>query len=164
MPPCSWEPHMPRKPRWSHQPAQLPSFQKPSRLPAALNPPRRLLIPGGGAPKRCSAPPVDGHMDGHGEQPGLTPGGGAGRSENLQGGVQRKATGGNRPTGRTPTPGGGAGRSENLQRGQSRLLTMAIHVIIHRSGDSPYISWIASTSFASFMRKRFDDLVKFNAI
>ena len=41
---------MPRKPRWSHQPAQLPYFQKPSRLPAALNPPRRLLIPGGGAP------------------------------------------------------------------------------------------------------------------
>ena len=39
-------------------------------------------------------------MDGHGEQPGPTPGGGAGRSENLEGGVQRKATGGNRPTGR----------------------------------------------------------------
>ena len=30
-------------------------------------------------------------MDGHGEQPGPTPGGGAGRSENLQGGVQRRA-------------------------------------------------------------------------
>ena len=31
---------------------------------------------------------VDDHMDGHGEQPGPTPGGGAGRSENLEGGVQ----------------------------------------------------------------------------
>ena len=27
-------------------------------------------------------------MDGHGEQPGPTPGGGAGRSDNLQGGAQ----------------------------------------------------------------------------
>ena len=41
---------------------------------------------------------VDDYVDGHGEQPGPTPGGGAGRSENLQGG--RKTTGGNRPTGR----------------------------------------------------------------
>ena len=43
---------------------------------------------------------VDDHMDGHGEQLGPTPGGGAGRSENLQGGVQRRATGGTGPTGR----------------------------------------------------------------
>ena len=42
---------------------------------------------------RLSAVNVDDHMDGHGGQPGPTPGGGAGRSENLQGGVQRKATG-----------------------------------------------------------------------
>ena len=28
---------------------------------------------------------MDDHMDGHGEQPGPNPGGGAGRSENLQG-------------------------------------------------------------------------------
>ena len=41
---------------------------------------------------------VDDHMDGHGEQLGPTPGGGAGRSENLQGGVQRRATGGNQPS------------------------------------------------------------------
>ena len=31
---------------------------------------------------------VDDHMDGHGEQPRPAPGGGAGRSEILQGGVQ----------------------------------------------------------------------------
>ena len=53
-------------------------------------------------------------MDGHGEQPGLTPGGGAGRSENLQGGGTEEGYSGDRPTWRTPTQGGGAGRPENL--------------------------------------------------
>jgi hypothetical protein len=41
---------------------------------------------------------VDDHMDGNGEQPGPALGEGYGRSENLQGGVQRKATGGTRPS------------------------------------------------------------------
>ena len=60
---------------------------------------------------------VDDHMDGHGEQPGPTPGGGAGSSENLQGGVQvddHMDGHGEQPR---PTPGGSAGRSENLQGG-----------------------------------------------
>ena len=43
---------------------------------------------------------VDVHMDGHGEQPGPTPGGGAGRSENLQGGSRERLQGGTGPTGR----------------------------------------------------------------
>ena len=56
-------------------------------------------------------------MDGHGEHPGPTPGGGTGRSENLQGGVRvndHMDGHGEQPG---PTPGGGAGRSENPQGG-----------------------------------------------
>ena len=66
---------------------------------------------------------MDDHMDGHGGQPGLTPGGGAGRSENLQGGGPEEGYRGDRPTRRTPTQGGGAGRPENLQRGVQRKAT-----------------------------------------
>ena len=61
-------------------------------------------------------------MDDHGEQPGPTPGGGAGRSENLQGGGQvgdHMDGHGGQPG---PNPGGGAGRSENLQGGSRERL------------------------------------------
>ena len=61
-------------------------------------------------------------MDGHGEQPGPIPGGGTGRSENLQGGVHvdDHVDGHGEQPG--PTPGGGAGRSENLQGGSRERL------------------------------------------
>ena len=54
---------------------------------------------GGGAPLNSDHPRsdkkqkcVDDHMDGHGEQPGPNPGGGAGRSEDLQGGGPEEGT------------------------------------------------------------------------
>ena len=54
-------------------------------------------------------------MDGHGEQPGPAPGGGAGRSENLQGGSMWMITWMAMVSSRDRTREGGAGRSENLQ-------------------------------------------------
>ena len=59
-------------------------------------------------------------MDGHGEQPGPTPGGGAGRSENLQGGVQvddHMEGYGEQPG---PTPGGARGAQRTYRGGVQR--------------------------------------------
>ena len=58
-------------------------------------------------------------MDGHGEQPGLTPGGGAGRSENLQGRGPEEGYRGGRPTG-GHRPREGARGAQRTYRGGSK--------------------------------------------
>ena len=66
---------------------------------------------------RCSRRSADDHMDDHGGQPGPAPEGSAGRSENLQGGVQRKDTGGTRPYREDPALQGRTGPTAQGRRG-----------------------------------------------